>query len=179
MYFDGSLKLEGAGAGVLFTSLAGEKLKYVLQILFPVSNNAAEYEDLVHGLRIAISLGIKRFMAYGDSLVVINQVNKDWDRSSDSMDKYCAAVRKLEDKFQGIEYHHVGRNHNIDADILSKLGSARDKVSPGVFVQELLHPSIQLEELNVLLDRRILSLEGDEPMAPQFIQFGVFSFSEK
>ena len=58
MYFDGSLKLEGAGAGVVFTSPAGEKLKYVLLILFPVSNNAAEYEALLHGLRIAISLWI-------------------------------------------------------------------------------------------------------------------------
>ena len=46
LYFDGSLKLEGAGTGVVFTSLAGKKLKYVLQILFPVSNNAGEYEVL-------------------------------------------------------------------------------------------------------------------------------------
>ena len=84
MYYDGSLNLEGAGAGVVFTSPAGEKLKYVLQILFPVSNNAAEFEALLHGLRIAISLGIQRLMAYGDSLVVINQVNKEWDRSTEA-----------------------------------------------------------------------------------------------
>ena len=71
----------------------------MLQILFPVSNNAAEYEALLHGLRIAISLGIQRLMAYGDSLVVINQVNKEWDRSTESMDKYCKAVRKLEGRF--------------------------------------------------------------------------------
>ena len=50
MYFDGSLKLEGAGAGVIFTSPSGEKLKYVLQILFQVSNNVTEYEALLHGL---------------------------------------------------------------------------------------------------------------------------------
>ena len=44
MYFDGSLKLEGGGAGVLFISPKGEQLKFVLQILFEVSNNEAEYE---------------------------------------------------------------------------------------------------------------------------------------
>ena len=90
MYFIESLKLEGAGAGVVLTSPKGEKLKYVLQILFLVSNNAAEYEAMLHGLRIAISLGIKRLMAYRDSLVAINQVNKDWDCSVEAMDKYCA-----------------------------------------------------------------------------------------
>jgi hypothetical protein len=59
MYFDGSLKLEGANAGVLLISLKGEQLKYVLQVFSKVSNNEAEYEALLHGLRLAISLGIK------------------------------------------------------------------------------------------------------------------------
>jgi hypothetical protein len=76
MYFDGSLKLEGAGAGVLLISPTGEQLKYVLQIFWKVSNNEAVYEALLHGLRLAASLGIKRLLVYGDSAVVINQVNK-------------------------------------------------------------------------------------------------------
>jgi ribonuclease HI len=62
MYFDGSLKLDGGGAGVLFISPRGEQLKYVLQILWEVSNNEAEYEALLHELRLAISLGINDFL---------------------------------------------------------------------------------------------------------------------
>jgi ribonuclease HI len=69
MYFDGSLKLEGAGAGVLLISPTGEQLKYVLQIFWKVSNNEAEYELLLHWLRLATSLGIKRLLVYGDSAV--------------------------------------------------------------------------------------------------------------
>jgi hypothetical protein len=42
MYFDGSLKLQGAGAGILFIAPGGEQLKYALQLLFPASNNAVE-----------------------------------------------------------------------------------------------------------------------------------------
>jgi hypothetical protein len=76
MYFDGSLKLLGAGAGVLLISPTGEQLKYVLQIFWKVSNNEAEYEALLHGLRLAASLGIKRLLVYGDSAVVNNQVLK-------------------------------------------------------------------------------------------------------
>jgi ribonuclease HI len=75
MYFDGSLNLEAAGAGVLMISPTGKQLKYVLQIFWKVSNHKAEYEALPHGLRLAASLGIKRLLVYGDSAVVINQVN--------------------------------------------------------------------------------------------------------
>src|SRR5207237_3019054 len=62
MYFDGSLMIEGTGAGIVLISLTGERLKYVLQLHFPASNNAAEYEALLHGLRIEISLGIRRMV---------------------------------------------------------------------------------------------------------------------
>jgi hypothetical protein len=57
--FDGSLQLQGAGVGILVTSPNGESFKYVLQMHFPASNNAAEYEALLNGLSIAIALGIR------------------------------------------------------------------------------------------------------------------------
>jgi ribonuclease HI/dsDNA-binding SOS-regulon protein len=146
MYFDGSLNLEGAGAGVLFISPLGEQLKYVLQLHYKASNNGAEYEALIHGLRIAVSLGIKRLMTFGDSEVVINQVNKVYDAKKDTVSAYCAEVRKIEAHFDGIEFHHVSRNNNVAADVLSKLGSRRALVPAGVFVQDLRKPSIRLED---------------------------------
>jgi ribonuclease HI len=153
MYFDGSLKLQGAGVGILFIAPGGEQLKYALQLLFPASNNTPEYEALIHGLNITVSLNIKKLMVYGDSLVVISQVNKDWDCSTDSMGKYCAAVRKLEDKFEGLEFYHVERDRNEAVDALSKLGSSRVQAPPEIFVQEISQPSIlsdQMEECNTL-----------------------------
>jgi ribonuclease HI len=142
MYFDGSLKLEGAGAGVLLISPTGKQLKYVLQIFWKVPNNEAEYEALLHGLRLAASLGIKRLLVYGNSAVVINQVNKSWDRNKENMDAYCLEVRKIENKFYGLEFHHVVRDNNVAADVLSKLGSTRALVAAGVFIHELHAPSI-------------------------------------
>ncbi|XP_066365244.1 uncharacterized protein [Miscanthus floridulus] len=62
------------------------------------------------------------------------------------MDAYCAEIRKLEGKFYGIEYHHVVRDHNQPADQLSKIGSSRAAVPPGVFVQDLLASSIKQEK---------------------------------
>ena len=59
MYFDGALNLDSASAGILFISPRGEQLKYVLQLRFKATNNAAEYEALIHSLRISTFLGIK------------------------------------------------------------------------------------------------------------------------
>jgi hypothetical protein len=69
--------------------------------------------------------------------VIINQVNKSWDRNKENMDAYCLEVRKLENKFYGLEFHHVVRDNNVAEDVLSKLGSPRAQVPAGVFVHEL------------------------------------------
>ena len=82
-------------------------------------------------------------MVFGDSALVINQVNKDWSCTSEKMDAYCAKIIKLEGKFYGIEYHHVIQDANQAADHLSKLGSSRAKVPVGVFVQDMITPSIK------------------------------------
>jgi hypothetical protein len=74
--------------------------------------------------------------------VVINQVNKSWDHNKENTDAYCIEVRKLENKFYSLEFHHVVRDNNVAADVLSKLGSTRAQVPAGVFVHELHAPSI-------------------------------------
>jgi hypothetical protein len=60
MYFDGSLMKKGAGMGLVFVSLHGMCMKYMIHLHFLASNNVAEYEALINGLRIAIKLGIRR-----------------------------------------------------------------------------------------------------------------------
>ena len=157
-----------AGAGVLFISPKGEQLKYVLQLLFKATNNAAEYEALIHGLRIAVTLGIKRLLAYDDSKVIIQQVNKDWECTKEKMDAYCREIRKLETKFYGMEFHHVPRDNNVAADVLSKLGSKRSIVPPGVFVQALRSPTVKMEEepptkpdLAPAIGQEVLTLDTD------------------
>jgi ribonuclease HI len=57
--YDGSLQLQGVGAGIPVTSPKGESFKYVLQVHFQTSNNAVEYEALLHNLWIATTLGIR------------------------------------------------------------------------------------------------------------------------
>jgi len=122
MYFDGALSLQGAGAGVLLIAPTGEHLKYVVQMHFPkeqATNNTAEYEGLLAGLRIAADLGIKKLIVRGDSQLVVRQVNKDYQ--SPLMEAYIDEVRKLEEHFDGLQMEHVPRAQNDIADGLSKV----------------------------------------------------------
>jgi ribonuclease HI len=89
-----------------------------------------------------VSHGIKQLLAFGDSKVVIEQVNKEWHCVKNTMDVYCAEIRKLKGHFEGIEFQHVPRNNNVAADVLSILGSRRALLPAGVFVQDLRKPSI-------------------------------------
>jgi hypothetical protein len=67
LYFDGSLMKTGAGAGLLFVSPLGEHMRYAVRLHFLASNNMAEYEALLCGLKIAIEIGVKRLDVRGDS----------------------------------------------------------------------------------------------------------------
>ena len=58
IHFDGSRQLEGSGAGVVLASLRGDKFCYVLRLMFPCTNNVAEYEALLHGLRMAKEMSL-------------------------------------------------------------------------------------------------------------------------
>ena len=67
MYFDGSLMKKGASVGLVFVSPLGVCMRYMVRLYFPSSNNVAEYEALINGLRIAIELGIRHLNIRGVS----------------------------------------------------------------------------------------------------------------
>jgi ribonuclease HI len=83
----------GAGAGLLFISPLGEHMRYVVRLHFPTSNNMAEYEALLRGLRITIKTGIKRLDVRGDSQLVIDQVMKNASCHDEKIEAYYNAVR--------------------------------------------------------------------------------------
>ena len=102
----------------------------------------AEYEACLHGIRLAVELGVKGLYVHGDSALVINQLNKELDTTHEKMDLYCKEIRKWEAIFYGIEYIHMVQDKNQGADVLSKIGSSRAQIPQGVFVQDLIMPSI-------------------------------------
>ena len=102
----------------------------------------------------------------------------EWDCVKETMDAYCAEVRKLEGHFEGIKFQHVTRDHNVAADVLSKLGSRRAQVPTGVFVQDLRKPSIKMleayasdEPKALVLHADVLVVEKEDDWQEQFIAF--------
>jgi ribonuclease HI len=146
MYFDESLMKTGAGAGLLFVSPLGKYLRYVIHLHFPASNNVAEYEALVNGLRIAIELAVRRLDARGDSQLVIDQVMKNSHCHDRRMEAYCDEVRRLEDKFYELELNHIARRYNETTDELAKIASGRTTVPPDVFSRDLHQPSVKIDD---------------------------------
>jgi ribonuclease HI len=145
LYFDGSVMKTGAGAVLLFISPLGEHMRYAVRLHFPASNNMAEYEALLCGLRITIETSIKRLDVRGDSQLVIDQVMKNASCHDDKMEAYCNAVRTLEGKFYSIELTYVPRRYNEEADELAKITSGRITVPPYVFAWDVARPSVNLE----------------------------------
>jgi ribonuclease HI len=140
MYFDGSLMKIGAGAGLLFISPLGKHVRYMLRLHFPASNNVAEYEALVNGLCIVIELGVWRLDARGDSQLVIDLVMKNSHYRDPKMEAYCDEVRRLEDKFYGLELNHIARLYNETADELAKIASGQTMVPSDVFSRDIHQP---------------------------------------
>ena len=132
----------GAGVGLVFISPLEVKMRYTIRLHFAASNNTAEYEALVNGLHIATELGIKRLEIRGDSRLIIDQVMKESSCHDPKMDAYCKAVRRLEEKFDGLELNHVLRKYNEAADALAKMASERATVPPDVFSSDLYKPSV-------------------------------------
>lgn len=124
------------------TSPIGDTVSCVLQILYTDSNNAAEYEALLHGLRMAVSMGIQHLQVHGDSNLAISQINGDSDTKYSKMAAYRNAVLKISARFEGLEFHHVARERNQAADILARMGAKRYPVPPNTFLERLFKPSL-------------------------------------
>jgi ribonuclease HI len=117
----------------------------MLRLHFTASNNVAEYEALVNGLRIAIELGVRCLDARGDSQLVIDQVMKNSHCRDPKMEAYCDEVRRLEDKFYELELNHIARRYNETADELAKIALGRTTVPPDVFSRDLHQPSVKTD----------------------------------
>jgi hypothetical protein len=75
---------------------------------------------------------------------MIDQVMKDSCCHNPKMEAYCKEVRRLEDKFHGLELNYIVRRYNEAADELAKITSSRTTVPPDVFSRDLYEPSVDL-----------------------------------
>jgi hypothetical protein len=111
---------------------------------FPqASNNEAEYEALLHGMKMAKACGATRLKIFGDSNLVVQQVMNRGDAISDNMTAYRNSYYYLEGTFDGCEVSHVSRASNEEAGNLANIGSQCLPIPQGVFWEEIIERSIK------------------------------------
>ncbi|XP_071705279.1 uncharacterized protein [Rutidosis leptorrhynchoides] len=123
MHRDGACGPEGAGAGIVLKSPEGEEYTFALRFSFHVTNNEAEYETLLSGMRVAKYLEIKELSVYVDSQLVANQFNGIFEAHDESMQKYLKLVQELAVDFDLFQITQVSRTLNKKVDALSKLAA--------------------------------------------------------
>ncbi|KAM2614334.1 hypothetical protein TB2_028972 [Malus domestica] len=115
-------KEAGCGAGLVLTTLDKVAMEYAFCFKFKVSNNEAEYEAILAGLRLAKHLGVKRIDIFSDSQLVINQVTSNFDAKDSSMAAYLAQTQLLLKHFH-YQITQIPRAANSHADALARLAS--------------------------------------------------------
>ncbi|XP_071694993.1 uncharacterized protein [Rutidosis leptorrhynchoides] len=148
LYTDGASSEEGAGIGLLLISPNGEEITYAIRLKFAASNNEAEYEALIAGLRLAKSIDVRQLTAYVDSQLVASQLNGRFKARDTSVQKYLELTKALTNTFASFEIKQIPRNRNKKADALSKLASLLyDHFTKKVMVEVLKRNSTEEDTL--------------------------------
>uniref|UniRef100_A0A2N9FZB4 Uncharacterized protein n=1 Tax=Fagus sylvatica TaxID=28930 RepID=A0A2N9FZB4_FAGSY len=134
------------GVGIVFKTPEGHLLKHSTRLQYPTTNNEAEYEALLTGLRIAKELGANRLKIRSDSQLIVGQVNGEYEAREDRMTKYLKLVRNTMKWFDEVKLIQIPREQNTEADALAKLASFDEAIDQYIEVQH--SPSHMKEELS-------------------------------
>nr|XP_025611986.1 uncharacterized protein LOC112705366 [Arachis hypogaea] len=144
LHVDGASSRRGNGAGIILKEGDEVIAKQSLQFNFPASNNQAEYEALITGLKLALNLEVRSLTAHCDSLLVVQQIRGEFQVKDPLLERYWLMAKYLISKFNSFIILHVNREKNFRADILSKLAATRADTQISTLSQLTLEkPSIE------------------------------------
>ena len=177
LYFDGASRKRGAGAGIVLVTPSGGLIPYSFSLLALCSNNAAEYEALIIGLEIALEMHIDCLQVFGDSQLIVKQLNDQYEVKNENLVFYYQRGKYLMSKFQDIQINHVPRSENDKADALANLAASltlpeqRD-IQVTVGERHLLPPALDrmeaTESTNVVT---VCEIEEDPDWRQPFIEY--------
>jgi ribonuclease HI len=146
LYFDGSKSKEGVGAGYIIIAPTGNKKLLACRLEFECTNNVAEYEALLQGLRKALDMHIQNLVVFGDSKIVVRQVRNSIHCLTPHLKCYQSEVWSLINEFSAFNINSIPRSSNAEADLLANVASKllpAEGLSPNAFSVELLfRPSV-------------------------------------
>uniref|UniRef100_A0A2N9GKE8 Uncharacterized protein n=1 Tax=Fagus sylvatica TaxID=28930 RepID=A0A2N9GKE8_FAGSY len=149
LFVDGASNMKGAGAGAVLVSPEGLILEQAVRLGFLASNNEAEYEALLIGLRSAIRLGADRLQVFCDSQLVVNHISGEYLAWDERMLFYRSIAKSLLSKFDSVQVEQIKREYNSHADILAKLATTLESdLYRTVTVEVLSTPSTLIDTVD-------------------------------
>jgi ribonuclease HI len=138
IHCDGAWCHAGVGAAAIITSPTSVKHRYAAHHSFALefdrcTNNIAEYEAIILGLRKLKALGVATCIVKKDSKVVASQVEKEYSAKDPALMQYLTAVRSLERQFKGFTLQHVDLARNEEAYTLAKAVARGEALPSDVF----------------------------------------------
>ncbi|XP_070020626.1 uncharacterized protein [Nicotiana sylvestris] len=121
LFFDGATNMKGVGIVVVLISEIGHPT--TAQLCFYCTNNMAEYEACILGLRLAVDMGIQEVMVLGDSDLLVYQIQEEWETRDLKLIPYRQCLHDLCQRFRSIDFRHIPRIHNEVVDALATLAS--------------------------------------------------------
>jgi ribonuclease HI len=148
IHYDSAWCHVGAGAAAYITSPTGIKHRYATRLSFALefdrcTNNIAEYEAVILGLRKLRALGVTTCIVKTDSKVVVGQVEKEYSAKDPALMQYLTAVRSLERQFKGFTLQHVDRARNKEADALAKAAARGETLPSYMFYHVVGTPAVR------------------------------------
>ncbi|KAG9444947.1 hypothetical protein H6P81_016287 [Aristolochia fimbriata] len=119
MYFDGAARRSGVGTGVLFISPNKDLLPYSFVLTQNCSNNEAEYQAILLGLRIAVEMKLPQLNIYCDSALVIKQLTGEFEVKKVELEPFWRHAGELLAQIPEASLHYVPRSENGPADALA------------------------------------------------------------
>jgi ribonuclease HI len=150
VFCDGSWGTFGAGAAVVLISPSKIKTCYKARLDFNCTNDIAEYEALLLGLRKLKAMGIRRAILKSDSQVISGHIDKSSKARDLKLEKYLEAVRRMEASFEGFSVKNIPRGENEREDWLAKSVALGLLLPSKVFFETIKAPSVELMERAVL-----------------------------
>ena len=121
LFFEGAANHQGKGIGAVLVSECGQHYPMAAKIQFNCTNNMAEYEACILGLKMAIDMNVYELLIIGDLDLLIHQVQEEWAVKNPNIIPYVQYVQKLCKRFRKIKFKHTPRIQNELADDLTTI----------------------------------------------------------
>ncbi|MCO5601725.1 hypothetical protein L7F22_055848 [Adiantum nelumboides] len=165
LFFDGAFRRATgkAGGGLVLVNPEGEVvMKEQVTLDGSTSNNEAEYDILISGLKICLAQKIRRLMVKGDALLIVKQILGIWACKNERLKTKVTSIRKLFSQFEEVQLYHIPRKENEDAYLLAQQAvSNQDKAHVVIAAIALKDPQYAgMESLTPVVN---YILEGEFP----------------